>query len=116
MPVDVPAQVGLGDVLGHHGQADRLANRPSRQVSLGREDVRVLVGILVDDRWVLADQLGQALLGVGLLAPFFLVFLALLFIFLSLAAVAKFIQAFLEGPVHFFGFNRVRAQLVVNLA
>ena len=75
--MDVPPQVGLGDVLGHQGQTDRLAHSPGSQVPLGGKDVRVLVGIFVDDAWVLVDQLGQALLGVSFCPPVGFVFLPL---------------------------------------
>ena len=114
--MDVPPQVGLGDVLGHQGQANRLAHRPGSQVPLGGKDVRVLVGIFVDDAWVLVDQLSQALLGVSFCPPVSFIFLPLGFVFLGFIQIAQFVQAGFKSIVDLNGVNRVGGQLGVNLA
>ena len=55
--MDFPLLMGIGHVGWQEFQADGLANNPRRQITLGIKDFAVLIGILIDHRPILGQEL-----------------------------------------------------------
>ena len=59
MVVDIPFLVGIGYVFRQHFETNRLTDNPCRQVPLRIKDIAVLIGIFIDNRLVLVEELAD---------------------------------------------------------
>ena len=65
MEVDIALEVSVGNILWKQGQSTRLGNSTSEKVTLGGEDVGVLVGVLVNQGVVVVDQASHSFVDVA---------------------------------------------------
>ena len=59
MVVNIPFLVGIGYMFGQHFETNRLTHDPRRQVPLRIKDIAVLIGIFIDNRLVLVEELAD---------------------------------------------------------
>ena len=57
MVVDVPLLVGVGNMRRQHLKPNGFADNPSCQITLGIENIAVLIGILIDYRPIFVEEL-----------------------------------------------------------
>ena len=67
MVVDIPFLVGIGYMFGQHFETNGLADNPCCQISLGVEDITVLIGVLIHHRLVLVKEFADRKVNIGCL-------------------------------------------------